>query len=142
MQTGDDARGAFADGLLSSSDDLDAYWNELDSQRNSRTYNTLDELENEARRRKDTTLKVYHRGKCERYCQKYVPICGTDDKTYNNVCFLEEARSRDGSLRKQYDGQCEGKPKYPGNAMRLRQIVGGNKKQAYRSGSYRRCNMN
>ena len=51
---------------------------------------------------------------CGRVCPSdYDPVCGTDNKTYSNQCFMEmeNCRARSlGGVRRKYYGKC-GEPK-------------------------------
>lgn len=48
---------------------------------------------------------------CDRPCPKmYDPQCGSDGKTYSNMCMFENAQCKDPSLKLEHSGECkEGK---------------------------------
>ena len=47
------------------------------------------------------------------YRQKYKPVCGSDDKTYDNLCELEKTKcEKNPELVVQYEMACHGKNDY------------------------------
>ena len=45
---------------------------------------------------------------CEPVCPRHLmPVCGTDQETYNNDCLLKAATCRDKSIVKLHDGPCD-----------------------------------
>ena len=50
---------------------------------------------------------------CERPCPKiFKPVCGSDRKTYNNICLFNIAKCKNSSLRIEGRGQCVVKSKF------------------------------
>ena len=47
---------------------------------------------------------------CSPRCSEfYQPVCGTDGKTYNNMCELKHAKCSSGNVAYLHDGCCESK---------------------------------
>lgn len=70
----------------------------------------------ECNQKKRANLKIAHEGGCEevlkvsegcKCSREYVPICGTDDRTYNNECQLDCQRKRTPELGVQLQGRCD-----------------------------------
>lgn len=56
--------------------------------------------------KRQRSLVVVHTGKCKRTCTLYIPVCGSDSKTYHNICHLNYAREKNIRLYFRYAGQC------------------------------------
>lgn len=48
--------------------------------------------------------------KCPAFCYKdYLPVCGSDGKTYKNACFLKTVTCKKPYVKQVKEGKCGGK---------------------------------
>ena len=58
--------------------------------------------------------------KCRPLCQRiFMPVCGSDGKTYNNECLLKAANCLDNSITKVHESECNLKAVKNDEAMTL-----------------------
>ena len=52
-------------------------------------------------------LSRFHYKDCARFCtETYDPVCASDNRTYSNMCNLENAKCKNASLSLKYYGTC------------------------------------
>jgi len=59
----------------------------------------------------DNPMQDHHQAEaatsCTRHCTEvYLPVCGSNQKTYTNQCHLENAQCEDASLQLLHEGEC------------------------------------